>query len=115
MGKNRPVFAWKVISFVMSRTSNAIRNYFWSRYKSTLKNVLVQTDCRKLVDDELYMLDSKKLFKLVRKRKFSLEEITAEKILQILKDNIDEVKSLKPKTFNQFLLQMSRRSRVCTF
>lgn len=88
---------WSKIShFLPQRTLNSIKNHFYSKFRKFLRRALRQLYKENLIKDKPgYTLNSEKLYLVIKKNRITFQQLTQEKLLNIILENYNTLQTPK--------------------
>lgn len=86
----------KIAKFLTKRTLNAIKNHFYSKFRKFLRRAIRQLNKDDLIKNTNgYIINTEKLYLVIKKLKITFENLSKERILEIIENNYNTLISLK--------------------
>lgn len=97
----------KISQFLPQRTLNSIKNHFYSKFRKFLRRALRQLYKENLIKDKPgHIINSEKLYLEIKRQKITFQQLTQEKLLDIIIANYNNL--VTPKSRKKLSLSKKR-------
>jgi hypothetical protein len=97
----------KISQYLPKRTLNSIKNHFYSKFRKFLRRALRQLYKESLIKDKPgCVINSEKLYLVIKKEKITFQQLTQEKLLDIILENYNNL--VTPKSRKKLSLSKKR-------